>query len=369
MLTHYTTRKLPPREIDHEVDNTGFLLSHRWPEIPNIKVGLFTSPHLLSVRERIRINNTPVSAALFTHYFFTVWDLLSSMEQKPGYFRFLTLLSFHVFLSEGVNAAIYECGIGGEYDGTNIIERPAVTGITSLGIDHVFTLGSTIEEIAWHKAGIMKRNVPAFTVEQEEGAMEVIKKRAKERQVSKLKIVKLDERLEVGVKIVPDADFQRGNASLALAVTETVLKQLQAKRHSNRPDLQWNDYIISQDGISQELKDGINNVVFRGRFEKIKKENITWYLDGAHTAESIKVATQWFKHEMFYAKDPADFINQMRKSTRVLLFNQQGDREAVDLLERLYRASQEGSGLDFDQVVFCPTKRKSSEASKKGKIS
>ena len=80
-------------------------------------------------------------------------------DQKPitpSYFRFLTLMAFHVFMKEKVDVAIMEVGIGGEYDSTNIIEKPIVCGVASLGIDHQMILGDTIEEIAWHKGGIFK---------------------------------------------------------------------------------------------------------------------------------------------------------------------------------------------------------------------
>ncbi|KAI8306599.1 Folylpolyglutamate synthase [Colletotrichum sp. SAR11_59] len=72
-------------------------------------------------------------------------------------------MSFHVFMQENVDAAIYEVGVGGELDSTNIIHQPVAVAITTLGIDHVQTLGNTIEQIAWHKAGIMKKGCPAFT--------------------------------------------------------------------------------------------------------------------------------------------------------------------------------------------------------------
>ncbi|OAX81349.1 hypothetical protein ACJ72_04302 [Emergomyces africanus] len=111
------------------------------------KVGLYTSPHLRFVRERIQINNEPLSEQQFAKYFFEIWDRLEASAKatgmdpadpasKPVYFRFLTLMAFHTYICEGVDAAIIECGIGGEYDTTNIIDRPIVTGITSLGIDH-----------------------------------------------------------------------------------------------------------------------------------------------------------------------------------------------------------------------------------------
>ena len=74
----------------------------------------------------------------------------------PGYFRFITLLAFHAFLEEKVDATILEVGVGGTYDSTNIVPKPVATGVTALGIDHVAVLGKTIEEIAWQKGGIYK---------------------------------------------------------------------------------------------------------------------------------------------------------------------------------------------------------------------
>jgi folylpolyglutamate synthase len=75
---------------------------------------------------------------------------------KPMYFRFITLLAFHVFLQEKVDALILEVGLGGEYDATNVIADPVVCGMTALGFDHMAVLGQSIDLIAWHKAGIIK---------------------------------------------------------------------------------------------------------------------------------------------------------------------------------------------------------------------
>lgn len=101
----------------------------------------------------------------------------------PAYFKFLTLMAFHVFLAEEVDVAIVEVGIGGAYDCTNIIRDTKTVGITSLGLDHVEVLGDTIEKIAWQKAGIIKRNSNVFTVRQGGRANEVIEKVAAEKEV------------------------------------------------------------------------------------------------------------------------------------------------------------------------------------------
>ncbi|EFQ25629.1 uncharacterized protein GLRG_00773 [Colletotrichum graminicola M1.001] len=149
------------------------------------RVGTYTSPHLVTPRERIAIDGRPVSQPLFAAAFFELWDLLSACPAaaddddgplaglpagaKPFYFRFLTLLALHIFLREGVRSVVLECGIGAEYDATNAVVRPAagaaVTAavITQLGVDHVAMLGDTPEAIAWHKAGVMKPAVPVFT--------------------------------------------------------------------------------------------------------------------------------------------------------------------------------------------------------------
>jgi folylpolyglutamate synthase len=258
--------------------------SHGLPK----KIGLFTSPHLISVRERIRINSKPISETLFTKYFFEVWDLLEASAEslslnpsiKPAYFRFLTLMSFYVFLNEGVDAAIYEVGIGGEYDSTNIFERPAATGISSLGIDHVYQLGESIDKIAWHKAGILKTKSPAFTVEQVPEAMEVVKSRAREKEIN-IKVVQANPILK-DIRIQPNATFQIKNASLAIALTETVLKKIDPS------------FSLPESSLPKEFINGLEQVVSRGRFE-IKIDGKThWYLDGAHTADSLIVAAKWF---------------------------------------------------------------------------
>ncbi|CZT06446.1 probable folylpolyglutamate synthase [Rhynchosporium agropyri] len=319
--------------------------SHDFPR----NVGLFTSPHLIAVRERIRINSAPLSAELFAKYFFEVWDRLEAAAaessvpfEKPVYFRYLNLMSYHVFMQEKVDAAIYEVGVGGEFDSTNIVDCPAVTGISTLGIDHTFTLGETIDKIAWHKAGIQKKNVPSFTVSQLPAALDVIQKRAKERGVKSLDIVGLDPRLE-GVRVRPDATFQKSNASLAIALTETLLKKLDG-------------YQPYENALPKEFVDGLEQVVWRGRCEKKLDGDITWYLDGAHTADSIIVAAKWFGDEC--AEQPGP---------RVLIFNQQGHRESVELLEGLHNAIKSQGSIKFDHVIFCPTVP-SSEASKKDHV-
>lgn len=131
-----------------------------------LRTGFYSSPHLFEVRERIRINQKPLSKESFVKYFWSCYNTLFNAVQHenkmPFYFAFLTLMAFQVFIEEKVDVCIVEVGIGGEYDCTNVIRRPRVCGITSLGYDHLNVLGSTIESIAWNKCGIMKPNVPCY---------------------------------------------------------------------------------------------------------------------------------------------------------------------------------------------------------------
>ncbi|KAK4135857.1 FolC bifunctional protein [Trichocladium antarcticum] len=310
------------------------------------KLGLFTSPHLIAVRERIRINSAPISEALFAKYFFQVWDRLEAHPAiaadadadavapgtKPIYARYLTLLSYHVFLSEGVDAAVYETGIGGEYDATNVVDRPVATGISTLGIDHVFVLGPAVETIAWHKAGIMKPGCPAFTVEQVAAAAQVLQDRAAEKGLA-LTVLDIDPRL-AGVRIRPDAAFQKRNATLAVALAETALKRLDP---AFSPDPQ---------ALPREFVDGLEQVVWRGRCEVKEEDTIIWHVDGAHTVDSLKMAARWFVGECA-ARDSA--------GSRVLVFNQQGRVEAVDFLDGLCDAVKRAdpAGKGFEHVIFC----------------
>ena len=305
------------------------------------KVGLYTSPHLRFVRERIQINGQPLSEEQFAQYFFETWDRLESAAldggedpkapgAKPVYFRFLTLMAFHTYMSEGVDAAVIECGIGGAYDSTNVIQRPAVTGITSLGIDHVGVLGATLPEIAWHKAGVIKRGSNCYTVSsQQPDAKPVLEKVASE-VGSELVYVDVDARIASGeVQLGLEADFQKINASLALAIARDWLSRQG-----------YTDMSQHEDKLTQGLRD----VRWSGRCETRHEHehNLTWYIDGGHTLESIKLAGQWYAG-----------VHQ-RSGKRYLIFNQQ-TRDAQALARALHDtlATTLHDSHPFSHVVFC----------------
>lgn len=317
-------------------------------EKKKLKVGLLTSPHLVAVRERIRIGAAPLSESTFARYFFEVSDALTTgpnastllpEDAEPGsrpiYARYLTLMALHVFLREGVDVAVLETGVGGEYDATNIVAHPVATGISTLGIDHVFVLGETVDKIAWHKAGIIKAGSANFAVEQPAfpSAEDVLRRRAEEKGAD-LKILGVDPRLAAGgVGVRPDAAFQRRNASLAVALAEAALARVAPE-----------GFRRDENTLPAEFREGIEQVVWRGRCEVKEEEGgrLRWHIDGAHTTDSLKMAARWFVG-----------ANEGRKGPRILIFNQQGRTEAIDFLDGLHSGAKRENGSSFDHVVFC----------------
>lgn len=305
------------------------------------KVGLYTSPHLRSVRERIRINDDPISEDKFTKYFFEVWDKLDETSSpldkfphmtpgsKPGYFKYLTLLSFHIFMQEGCNCCVYEVGVGGEFDSTNIIEKPTVCGITRLGIDHTFMLGDTIEEIAWNKGGILKMGSPAYTIpNQPVAGYKVLQERAAERKTT-LKTTPIFDELKT-IQLGIAGDFQIVNASLAVSLASQSLTSM---------GLLEKPVALERDAnIPNQFIDGLINTRWEGRCQTLKRGDSTWYIDGAHTKDSIEAASAWFKQ-----------VASKSKNKKVLLFNQQS-RDAEALINNLHQVLD--PEVKFDTVVF-----------------
>lgn len=121
------------------------------------KTGLYTSPHLIDLRERIRINGALLNKALLTKFINSFWAVIQ--EVKPSYFELNVALAFWAFAEEGVDIAVIETGLGGRWDSTNII-IPEVSVITNISLDHTHILGHTIPEIAAEKAGIIKPHKP-----------------------------------------------------------------------------------------------------------------------------------------------------------------------------------------------------------------
>ncbi|PYI02030.1 FolC bifunctional protein [Aspergillus sclerotiicarbonarius CBS 121057] len=324
------------------------LSEYQSQESPIQKLGLYTSPHLRTVRERIRISpskdmpfyHTPLSEEQFVQYFSDVWERLGLTDDcakgGPPFARFLTLVALHGFLQEKVDTAVVEVCLGGRHDSTNVLHRPSVCAITSLALEHTDLLGDTIEEIAWAKGGIIKPGVPVFTIPQKPGATRTLQKIAAE-QGAELTIVPVHpevETMELGLA----GEFQKINASLAIAVAASHLRRM---GYSGIPEN------ITSAPLPEKFRRALRNASWPGRCETRDCRSGRFLLDGAHTVESMDLVGSWF------AKKAA----QHESSKRVLIFNQQ-TRDAFTLVRHLrdsIRRSATGAVTDvpFHHVIFC----------------
>jgi dihydrofolate synthase/folylpolyglutamate synthase len=151
----------------------------RMLESNGYKVGLYTSPHVVHLHERIEVDSKMITEPEMLRLMNRLYASVEKLSKKdpPTFFELMTALAFMYFMDRQVDIGIIETGLGGRLDSTNVI-KPEVIGITSLSIDHQHQLGATIDSIAREKAGIFKRGVPAITVEQEPAAMHVLKSEA-----------------------------------------------------------------------------------------------------------------------------------------------------------------------------------------------
>ncbi|NWW20813.1 FOLC protein, partial [Falcunculus frontatus] len=315
-----------------------------------------SSPHLVQVRERIRINGQPISKDLFNKYFWLVYNRLEETKDPvhasmPAYFRFLTIMAFHVFLQEKVDLAVVEVGIGGTYDCTNIIRAPVVCGVSSLGIDHTSILGDTMEKIAWQKGGIFKPGVPAFTVAQPEKPLEVLRERAQERKCPLYLCPELDD-FEEGCRALDlglAGAHQRSNAALALQLARMWLQRRSCQALGELKEVPPSTELMGRPvplapafRLTDAMIQGLRDTEWLGRTQVLSHGPVTWYLDGAHTTSSIQACVRWFRQAA---------LNQDKlhdgSEVRVLLFNATGDRDTAALLKLLVPCH-------FDYAVFCP---------------
>uniref|UniRef100_A0A914P0G6 tetrahydrofolate synthase n=1 Tax=Panagrolaimus davidi TaxID=227884 RepID=A0A914P0G6_9BILA len=264
----------------------------------------------------------------------------------PAYFKFLTLLAFHVFLKEKVDVAVIEVGIGGEYDCTNVIRNPTVCGITTLDYDHVSMLGSSLPEIAWHKAGIMKRDSICIGVEQPSEAMKVIEQRANDRECQFYTTPGINEyefpsnHLD---SILP-GHHQMTNLSLALQLVRIWLER--TGNNDSLPSLKLSlpspTKTLTGFSVPQEFLDGLKKCSWKGRGQILKKDNITFFLDGAHTPKSLQFCNEWYSENH---PTPTSDVFQ------VLLFTCTSDRNPSTLLPML-------KDTGFDIAIFSTTRLK-----------
>ncbi len=246
--------------------------------------GLFTSPHLIRMNERIKINGQDVSDDIFTTAYNKVRSVSEAMAadgySHPSFFEFLFGMAMYVFGLNKVDYIILETGLGGRLDATNAVEKPDLSVITSIGLDHTELLGDTYEKIAAEKAGIIKNNVPVIFMKNREDVTNVIINKAKEMGTEVIclakedisNIIKKDKNIDFSLhngyydneifSVKTGGIYQADNAALAITAANRL-------------------------GITdlEIIRKGLNSVIWDGRMQEIENNMI---LDGAHNDDGIE---------------------------------------------------------------------------------
>jgi dihydrofolate synthase/folylpolyglutamate synthase len=267
------------------------------------RTGLYTSPHLEKINERIRVNGEEISDEAFAESFTRIQalneELLAAgrLRAHPTYFECVTAMAFEYFARERVDFSVFEVGLGGRLDATNIL-TPVVSVITRVDFDHENFLGHSLAEITAEKAGILKRGVPLILAEQRPAALDVIRTRASELGCPLS---------ETGTTFRIESEWMENGCSRA-RVTENAsgwstelaprlpgrfqiqncLNAVAAARC-----LQERGYRISDDAIAQ----GIAEAVWPGRLEKLQS-NPDVYLDGAHNPSAARELANFWEQNL-----------------------------------------------------------------------
>lgn len=299
-------------------------------------VGVFTSPHLIDVRERVRINEHPIAPEDFRIAMGQVARAVESIKRRHGeatYFEVMTALGLAYFAEQAVDVAVIEVGLGGRLDSTNVI-NPEVAAVTEIQLEHTQILGSTLGQIAREKAGIFKPGVPALSVPQKPEVLEVFREVA-ESVVCPLRVlgreVDYSSRFESSPELGPHArvsvvskrsnyehmpvplkgEHQAKNCGLALAILDTL-----RERGFDCPE--------------REVAVGLSRTSNAGRMEKVWSRP-TIILDGAHTPESVEALIKALGAHMRY-------------DSMVMVFGCSSDKPIDAMLAKV--------ALGADKVIF-----------------
>ena len=325
------------------------------------RVGIFTSPHLIRLNERIRVNKAIISdddlVVCFEEVMSYVKEAGKTGIMHPSFFEFVFLMGVLYFSKQKVDYAIIETGMGGRLDATNIV-KPKLCIITSVGMDHMQYLGDTIERIAEEKAGIIKENVPVVFFDREDGATPVIYNKCrdnggilyiiKKKQYKILKITKktIDFSFESeyyrydDLKVRKTALYQVENAVLAVRAYELLIndnlicdditKELIVSDNENVQGTVYSDY--HHNNIHRDIdviRKGILEMEWPGRMQKIADRI---YVDGAHNEEAIIA----FCHTLEVV---------FKNERKLLIFAVSKDKDYRTMIEHLGRIS-------FDEIVI-----------------
>lgn len=251
-------------------------------------VGTFTSPHLVDVRERIGLNGENISKNDFAYYTEMIKNKINKNKMEKKYrtfFELITLLSFLYFNDKNVDFAVYEVGLGGRLDATNVIS-PELSIISLIDYEHTNILGTTIESISKEKGGIIKEGTPVVVNKQRYKASVEIFNKIAERKSSPIFIYGKDFYIKENKIYFNEKQLGKIN-----------MKMLGKHQKLNSVSALYGLMQILPELDIQKSVNAINNTVLKGRIQKKKLLERTVILDVAHTPESVKALFKTLKRE------------------------------------------------------------------------
>lgn len=287
------------------------------------RTGFFTSPHLVSVNERIRVDNIQIDNETFLKVFRKVLKIVRQMVEDgiehPSYFEFLFGMGMTAFAETDVEYIILETGLGGRLDATNAIDNPALAIITSISLDHTAILGDTIEKIAGEKAGIIKPGVPVFFDGSSKKAAEVIKAKASELGVSCREVTKNAYEIQkVHRKYIA---FSRRSAYDKDVIFQVPMCGCYQAMNAELA-LEASEYLLAGEEIHMDRwKEALAELHWEGRMERVGA-HIT--VDGAHNPGAMEAFVESVKA-----------LDESERGEMVLLFSVVSDKKYDQMIEYL----------------------------------
>jgi dihydrofolate synthase / folylpolyglutamate synthase len=246
-------------------------------QVAGYRVGLYTSPHLLDYTERIQVNGEPISHGQLVELVEEIKPHVAKI-QKLTTFEITTALAFMAFAKYGVNAAVFEVGLGGRLDATNIV-TPKVSVITSLSYDHTAVLGDTLTLIAGEKAGIIKQGVPVVSSPQKDEALAVVERVAKSKG-SVLTLVGRDVNFEFVESSLDGQEFTIHHSPFTIPLLGSHQLENAATAYA----------ALKASGIpvtDEQIQKGFSQVKWRARFELARRDPPVIF-DSAHNQDSFE---------------------------------------------------------------------------------
>lgn len=273
------------------------------------KVGLTTSPHFRTIRERFSVNNDYISESAFTaqlkKLYPIVEDLRNDVRTSPSYFEIINAMVFSYFFEEGVDYAVVETGLGGLYDATNCVERAdKVSVLTQIGFDHMNILGTDIPTIALQKAGIINQDSHVFAMDQSQEAIDVFKTVSKEKK-SHIHIVK-------DSILISQNDIHERRFLFYSDQKNKIYDQIMTNLYGS---YQFNNIILSLDVLfflakrdtfnlnEERWRSALQSIQLVGRFQTITKGDTTIIIDAAHNKQKMEAFVDslrtYYPNELF----------------------------------------------------------------------